>query len=285
VASDLQTIERASTHSRALSENVRNADMPRVSSFLLWGFDRYVRRLLKKNFSAVRVVKGSTPDLPKDSPVVCYANHPGWWDPLIAHLLNDHFMQGRTLYAPIDQRALEKYRIFTKLGYYGIDIDSAEGAKRFLATTKRLLRTSTTAIWMTPGGRFSDVRERTVFEPGLPHVAATTSEIMLVPVAVEYSFWEERTPEALVNFGAPVVSGEGVKADWQSRLEEALAEAQRKLAEKAIGRRREDFKIILQGSAGVGGIYDLGRRLKALLRGERFDPRHESIGKESEGQT
>ena len=35
------------------------------------------------------------------------------------------------------------------------------------------------------------------------------------------------------------------------------------------------FRPLLRGSAGVGGVYDLYRRSRALAAGRRFDPTHE----------
>ena len=121
----------------------------------------------------------------------------------MAMLIHQLYLGGRTAYAPIDQAALAQYPLFRKLGFYGIDLGTQKGARQFLAVTCELLQRPTTAIWITPGGRFTDIRTRTGFEPGLAHVAAAVSGVTLLPVAIEYAFWEERTPEALIEFGAP----------------------------------------------------------------------------------
>ncbi len=252
------------------------AGLPAVSPFLSRGFNWYVPRYLRRHFNAVRVVKQTAPELSAQDAVICFANHPGWWDPLFAILLNRLYMPERTVYAPIDQTALDQYPIFRKLGFYGIDMHSLEGAKRFLAVTRALLQQPHTAIWMTPGGRFADVRSRTTFAPGLGHVAATVSGVTLVPVALEYTYWEERTPEALVAFGRPTVTqaSERSKDEWQRELEERLAEAQSSLADRAISRDAAGFDIVLEGSAGVGGWYDRCRRLKSFVMRTEFEPRH-----------
>jgi 1-acyl-sn-glycerol-3-phosphate acyltransferase len=214
--------------------------------------------------------------LPDNEAVICFANHPAWWDPLVALLLHRLYLTGRTAYAPIDQTSLDQYPIFRKLGFYGIDLDSLEGAKRFLSVTRALLRRPTTAIWMTPGGKFADARDKTTFQPGLGHLAATTPGFTLVPLVLEYTFWEERTPEALIEFGQPIGTGarRGSKDGWQRELEDRLASAQASLAAKVISREPTAFDVVLDGSAGVGGWYDLGRRAKSLLMRTNFDPRH-----------
>ncbi len=257
-------------------DRFQGIELPNVSRFLNQGFNWYVPRYLRRHFSTVRVARNAAPVLNPDRAVICFANHSGWWDPLIATLLNQLFMGGRTAYAPIDQDALDNYPVFRRLGFYGIDLDSLRGAKQFLAVTRELLKHAETAIWMTPGGTFADVRSRTTFQPGLAHLAATVSEVTLVPLALEYTFWEERTPEALVEFGEPVTTRrrKATKEEWRQELEDRLAAVQASLARKAIARAAEEFEIVLDGSAGVGGWYDVLRRAKSFLAGRSFEPRH-----------
>jgi DNA-binding FadR family transcriptional regulator len=54
----------------------------------------------------------------------------------------------------------------------------------------------------------------------------------------------------------------------------ALAATMDRLAEDAIARDPARFATLLQGREGMGGIYDIWRKARAALRGERFDPRH-----------
>ena len=46
----------------------------------------------------------------EDSPIIAYANHASWWDPIAAMLLQEAFFLKRTFYAPIDADALENYQ-------------------------------------------------------------------------------------------------------------------------------------------------------------------------------
>lgn len=254
----------------------RCGELPHISPFLARGFHWYVPRYLRKHFNAVRLLRRTAPGLPPDEAVICFGNHPGWWDPLIAVLLALRFFPERQSYAPIDAAALQQYPVFRKLGFYGIDLKAREGARHFLTVTRRLLQQPDTVIWMTPGGRFADVRTRTRFQPGLAHLAATVPRVHLLPVAVEYVFWEERHPEALVAFGTPIASEaqRGDKEAWQRQLEIALAAAQEKLAQAAISRDAAAFEVLLSGEAGVGGWYDLARQLRCWVRGRAFDPHH-----------
>ena len=252
-------------------------ELPKVSPFLLRGFQWYLPKYLRKHFNALRIAKGTVPQISAETSVVCFVNHPGWWDPLIAHVLNERYLDRRLAYTPIDEDALRKYPVFKRLGFFGIDLDSLDGAKKFLGVTRQLLKSRETAIWMTPSGKFVDVRERIKFQPGLGHLAASTTNVTLLPIAWEYVFWEESTPEALIEFGQPIVASEQrPKNWWTTTLEDRLAETQQRLAERAIARDANDWDTILDGSAGVGGWYDFLRRIRYVLTGKSFDRRHSS---------
>ena len=60
-----------------------------------------------------------------------------------------------------------------------------------------------------------------------------------------------------------------------ARLAGALEAVADRLTEDAIARDPERFETLVQGKEGMGGIYQGWRRLGALLRGQRFDPRHD----------
>ena len=47
------------------------------------------------------------------------------------------------------------------------------------------------------------------------------------------------------------------------------------LAAQAMTRQPGLFHTLQGGRAGVGGFYDLWRRLRAAMAGRRFDPSHE----------
>lgn len=97
-----------------------------------------------------------------------------------------------------------------------------------------------------------------------------------MPLALEYPFWQERTPEALACFGEPVPATElqGRLSDINADLAGRLEAAQDLLARDARERCEGGFEVLLSGRAGVGGVYDLWRGLQARLRGRRFEREH-----------
>jgi hypothetical protein len=128
---------------------------------------------------------------------------------------------------------------------------------------------------ITAEGAFTDARVRPVrLRPGLAHLARRVPHAVFLPLALEYTFWNESRPEALLRFGKPVDLACSA-ADVQSRLEAALTQTMDVLAEESIARDPTLFQPLLRGTSGVGGIYDTYRRASAVLRGRAFDASHE----------
>lgn len=263
--------------------------LPVISPWLLGAFARYTRWYLRRHFYAVRIsTEGWLPDNESAVPKVIYLNHPAWWDPLVCLHLARSLFAGHRGYAPIEARAIEKYPFFRRLGFFGVEADTARGAAAFLRTSHALLAEPWAMLWVTPQGRFADVRDRPArFRHGLGHLAARVgaarpghaARVQFIPLALEYTWWHERLPEVLLRFGAPLelttaTCREHDPEGWSRALETRLETAMDALAADARARDPEKFLNLLAGRAGVGGVYDVWRRLKAALRGRRFDPRH-----------
>ena len=241
----------------------------------------YVRRYLRRHFHAVRMLKegdeGGVPDL-RGQPVLIYTNHPGWWDPLIFLFVGEVLYPDRMSYGPIDARALGKYRFLERIGFIGIEPGTWRGSARFLRMARAALKRRDVIFWTTAQGEFADPRQRPVeIRPGVGHAVASAPGGVVVPMAVEYPFWNERHPEALVAFG-PVLQpadAPGRSADeWTAILARELEAAQDRLAAAAQRRDPGAFTTLLAGRVGVGIVYDSVRRLRAWVRGERFDAAH-----------
>ncbi len=87
-----------------------------------------------------------------------------------------------------------------------------------------------------------------------------------MPLAIEYSFWDERLREALLRFGSPMQIESGASTEDATRqLEAALTAAMQMLKVAPIARDASAFRVVLSGARDTGGIYGLGRRLRALI--------------------
>jgi 1-acyl-sn-glycerol-3-phosphate acyltransferase len=242
----------------------------------------YARRYLRKSFHSVSVVRGCSPSVGDAEPLVVYLNHASWWDPLIAMHLAAVELPGRTLYAPFDAGALSRYPVFEKLGFFGVEQETRSGAASYLRTAREVLARPGGSLWITPEGRFVDPRERGVrFKPGLAHVvgdlARTHPDARVIPLAIEYPFWEERLPEALACWGTPIRVGDHAPFDkgaWDELLATQLRATQARLAERSLARDADSFRVLLGGTEGVGGPYEAVRKLAARATGRRYQPNH-----------
>jgi 1-acyl-sn-glycerol-3-phosphate acyltransferase len=228
----------------------------------------------------LRVSLAGLPPETRGRPLVLYSNHASWWDALVCLVLKREFFPNRAAFAPMDAAMLNRYQMFRKFGFFGVEQGSPRGAMQFLRVAGAILKSNESLLAVTPQSRFADVRERPLrFEAGLGHLARRVENALFVPVAAEYVFWEERLPEILVRFGGPIPACRENSAafdskHWTALFERKLTETQDALAAEARRRNAGDFQIVLRGGAGQGGIYDWWRGLKARLRGDSFRKEH-----------
>ncbi len=251
--------------------------LPKRWVWLLGWFRWYVHRFLRKNFHAVRLANESAPWPAAGKPVVVVLNHPSWWDPMLATLLVD-LADGREHYGAIDAVAVQKYKVFESLGFFGVDTKSLRGAAQFLRMSEAILAGPNRVLWLTVQGRFADVRQRPLaIQPGVGHLAARLPDAVILPIALEYAFWDERTPEALARVGRPLATADApgrTPKEWTAAIETALTETLDALNADAVTRDPARFTPLIDGTVGVGGGYDVWRRFTTTLRGRKFDPSH-----------
>lgn len=249
----------------------------RRSGPLFWLFGWYLRWYFWRRFHAVRLSRGGIPRPPPGRPLIIYSNHPSWWDPAMYILLCNRLFPGRAGFGPMDAKALGRYGILERMGVFGIELDTPRGAVRFLDTSLRVLSNPSNIIWVTAEGAFTDHRARPVrLRPGLAHLARRVPGAVILPLAIEYTFWNESRAEALARFGDPIETGRDRNvAEWTMHLEAELTRAMDALAAESAQRNPALFQPLVRGGSGVGGIYDLWRRARAWAAGERFNPSHE----------
>ena len=255
----------------------------RPSRALLRFFDRYLSLYVPRHFHAVRLA-GADQWARAGRPLVVCLNHPSWWDPLTSILISRFVEKTADHYAPMDAQAFARYGILRKLGLFPVEQGTPRGGAQFLRAASHILSNRNAVLWLTPQGGFTDVRTRPViFRAGLDALLRRMPEVTLLPLALEYTFWDERLPEALAMFGPPLLFRKGQLAGGGQREKpgqvaaEALAATQDALAGLAALRAPALFAPVLAGAAGTGGVYGGWQRLRALARGERFEPEHASL--------
>ena len=135
---------------------------------------------------------------------------------------------------------------FEKLGFFGIDASSARGAASFLRSAATSSSPHERMLWITPQGQVHRCarRGRSLSAAASRHLAGRVGPAVFLPLAIEYTFWEERLPEVLVAFGTPLFTQQhqnscGV-SDWNAALEidDAGHAGRARRCGAATGRRR-----------------------------------------------
>jgi 1-acyl-sn-glycerol-3-phosphate acyltransferase len=250
----------------------------RRSPVLLGLFRFYLHWYFWRSFHSVRLSRTGVPDQHAGRPLVVYTNHPSWWDPALLVLALPKALPGRLAFGPMERAALGRYRLFERMGVFGIEPGTPAGARAFLHAADKGLARPNGLLCLTAEGEFTDPRTRPIrLRPGLAHLARRVPHAVFLPLALEYVFWNESRPEALLRFGEPVEFG-AEASDMQqnlARLERALATTMDALAGESVTRNPALFQPLLRGTAGVGGIYDVYRRGRAWAAGRRFAAQHE----------
>jgi 1-acyl-sn-glycerol-3-phosphate acyltransferase len=218
---------------------------------------------------------------PQAHPLILFANHASWWDPLTAMMLAQTILPAREHYAPMDEMALKHYSIFRPMGFFPVDNATARGAAQLLRAGSEVLTRAGSVLWITPESQFEDVRKRPiVFRPGLGALMSRAGRLTCVPVSIEYVFWNERLPEILVNVGEPLEIADGTMEDgrtWTNLLSYATAATLDELAMLAMDRNPEAFETILSGSGGIGGVYEMWKRFTCAVTGRPYYHDHGSL--------
>lgn len=243
-------------------------------------FRLYARWHMRRHFHALRVANADRIPRQAES-LVLFGNHASWWDPLVAILLAESLLPERDHYAPMDATALQHYSIFRPLGFFPVENGTPRGAAQFLRAGRQVLARPGSVLWITPESQFQDVRRRPIeFRSGLGTLLSRSGRLTCLPVAIEYTFWNERLPEILVNIGEPLHIADGRMEQprtWTNLLAYAQAATLDELAMLAIERSPDAFVPLLEGRSGIGGVYELWKRLLSLVTGRPYHPDHGSL--------
>lgn len=227
-------------------------------AFARW-FEGWCRRnMIRKKFSAMRIERAGA-DLLRSvadhkGPLILASNHVGWWDPLMMLTTQRLFFPERSLRAPMDAAQLERFGLFRRLGVFGIDPDDAASLARMGEEMERYFRESARpTFWITPQGRFADVRAAIVVRPGVSKLAAGTPGARVLALSMEYCFWTDPKPEILIAAREVRAADPSRTTAWQRAIAEAMTAGAAHLAELAIAREPDRFETLVSKQGAQGG--------------------------------
>lgn len=254
-------------------------------------FGWYVQqRLVPKKFHAALAARGSAQALAGvdafDGPVLVVMNHTAWWDPLVCLLVQRRWLPSRSSCAPMEADQLAKFGFFKRLGIFGIDPDdpaSLEAMGAYVA--QRFATDRRPTLWITPQGRFVDVRDPIEIRPGAAAIAARTPGLRVFSLAVEYGFWVDPRPELFLRIAeVPAPAGPLSTASWHRAILAGMRTNQSELGTLVRARDPAAFEAIVGGprAGGTNPFYDLWLKIrgkKATIESERL-ARSEAVGRD-----
>ena len=209
------------------------------SKFFTFIFKWYTWLLFKRRFKRVWIRQEYRPG-PSDR-TVYYLNHHSWWDGLIPLLLNE-FRFHQNARAMMEDRQMERYRFFRKIGAFSVNRSDPRKAIPSLRYAVRSMRRENASLFIYPEGTLTPTGSEPDFEGGLAwlHSKLHHDEIDFVPVAVYIHTMRSDKPELHLQVGKPVrVDPSLAKSDRTELFERSLSELVNHLrSEAGIGDER-----------------------------------------------
>ena len=175
----------------------------RKSAPFNWMLRRWLDRALRRRFHNVYL--GGAEHLrvlPTGRPVVGCVNHTNWWDGFVLYVLSHRFLP-HDIHLAMEEKNLRRYRFFTWMGVFGIDLATRAAAVPGMRYAVQVLRGPSRLVWMFVQGRLLPASESITVKPGATFLARQAGALIL-PLVLRYEWLSESRPSVFVQVGAPV---------------------------------------------------------------------------------
>ena len=140
-------------------------------------------------------------------PVVGCVNHTNWWDGFVLYVLSYRLLP-HDIHLAMEEKNLRRYRFFTWMGVFGLDLATRASALPGMRYAVRLLREKTSGgrarlAWMFVQGRLLPAGAKVEVKPGALFLARRAGACLL-PVVLRYEWLSESRPSIFVQVGAPM---------------------------------------------------------------------------------
>ncbi len=176
---------------------------------------RWIGRALRRRFHAAYLAGGEhLRGLPTGAAVVGCVNHTNWWDGFVLHALSYRHLP-HEIYLAMEQENLRRYRFFTWMGVFGVDLRPGARNVAALRFATGLLRRPAAnhpaLVWMFVQGKIVPERRPVEALPGAGFLARRGCAVLL-PVALRYGWLSESRPSVFIRVGAPMAADTTPKA-------------------------------------------------------------------------
>ena len=167
---------------------------------------RWLSFVLRRRFHNVYLLGAENLDLLEPMrPVIGCVNHTNWWDGFVLYVLSYRRLP-HDIYLAMDEANLRRYRFFTWMGVFGIDLTGARTVLPGLRYAVGLLRGAARTprlIWIFVQGKLLDPRIPIEVKPGASFLARQ-SGAQILPLVLRYEWLVESRPSIFVQIGEPM---------------------------------------------------------------------------------
>jgi chlorobactene lauroyltransferase len=165
-------------------------------------FLAYTRNLFRRRFRRLNLLGlENLRERERDLPLVLYANHSSWFDPLAAFVVSKE--AGLDAFAMMEEKNLAKLPFFRRIGAFSVVRENPrEAVKSLNYAADLLLAKPNRAVWIFPQGAIqpNDRRPLRLYN-GTAKLIEKCGTALAAPVAMRFEFLIDFKPEAFVQVG------------------------------------------------------------------------------------
>ncbi len=167
---------------------------------------RWLAFVLRRRFHNIYLLGAEHLDsLVATRPVVGCVNHTNWWDGFVLYVFSHRYLP-QDIYLAMEEVNLRRYRFFTWMGVFGVDLTNPRTVLPGMRYAVRLLQTVAATprlIWIFVQGKLLDARRPIDVKPGALFLARQT-DAQVLPLVLRYEWLVESRPTIFVRIGEPM---------------------------------------------------------------------------------
>ena len=187
---------------------------------------RWLASVLRRRFHNIYLIHADRlGGLDQTRPVIGCVNHTNWWDGFVLYVLS-HQRLPHDIYLAMEEINLRRYRFFTWMGVFGVDLSDPRAALPGLRYAVRLLRMRTglqKLVWVFVQGKLLPPHRPIEAMPGASFLARH-ADAQILPLVLRYEWLAESRPSIFVQIGSPLPP-ETSPPELAATLNELFAEA------------------------------------------------------------
>ena len=166
-------------------------------------FNRYLDRLIKKNFSHYYLVN-DFPVIENDMSILITPNHISWWDGFFCQVFLRRY-DHRKIHLMMLEEQLAKHWYFSRIGAYSIEPSKPASVLETFRYTRSILGNPANLVIMYPQGEIEPFFKRPLsLKQGVRSVLNERLPTRVLPVAFSINHYNEKYPEIALRFGGVI---------------------------------------------------------------------------------